>query len=120
MAEYIYDGGFKLPGWSGWSPIKSLGAEDLSINLGARMVTKEELGLSPIKDTDDTEDIDDTEDKKDEVDQREGEPTPIESLGQQVVGQAAALITKNILDPDKAPPPSFTNPAKGLSSIKFG
>ena len=52
MAEYIYSSkGFSMPGWGGWSPMKHLGSENLSIDLSTRMDIMEKLGLSPLKST---------------------------------------------------------------------
>ena len=144
MAEYIYNSkGFSMPGWGGWSPMKQLGSNNLSIELENREIANRELGIlptaeeidSPIKqdifadDESGTYDYAVTENPNalDMVDKSSQSPTttPEPSEGAQqikgaVVTAATQAIMNRLLYPKKAPPPKIKSVASGFSKVKFG
>lgn len=140
MAEYIYSSkGFSMPGWGGWSPMKHLGSENLSIDLSTRMDIMEKLGLSPLKSTvaktqqeqqqlqqqqqeqQEQQQQQQQQEQQNQQDQQKDEKQAWkDQVWSQVAGAATAAIMDRILNPKKAPPPDFKNPASGLAGIQFG
>ena len=136
MAEYIYSSkGFSMPGWGGWSPMKHLGSENLSIDLSTRMDIMEKLGLSPLKSTvaktqqeqqqlqqqQEQQEQQQQQEQQNQQDQQKDEKQAWkDQVWSQVAGAATAAIMDRILNPKKAPPPDFKNPASGLAGIQFG